>query len=118
MKKTFIETHEFTEWVKDYLPDEQLSRLQRELMNDPDSGVVMPGCGGLRKLRTSDPGRGRGKRGGVRVIYLHLAEVDQIHFITIYGKDQKDDLSSKDKALYRQLVQVLKTRARGPKGSE
>ena len=51
-----------------------LSALQRELMNDPESGAVMPGCGGLRKIRIADPGRGKGKRGGARVIYLHVPE--------------------------------------------
>ena len=112
MKKTFVETREFTEWVKDYLSDETLSDLQRELMNAPDTGPVMPGCGGLRKMRVADPRRGQGKRGGARVIYLHIEELDQIHLVTVYGKDQKDDLSESDKTLYRGLVQVLKDQAR------
>jgi hypothetical protein len=68
MNKTFIETREFTEWVGEYFSDQQLANLQRVLMYDPDSGAVMPGCGGLRKLRTTDPRRGKGKRGGARVI--------------------------------------------------
>ena len=71
----------------------------------------MPGCGGLRKLRVPDPRRGKGKRGGARVIYLHVAESDQIHLITVYGKNQKDDLSAEDKILYRRLVQILKDQA-------
>ncbi len=112
MNKTFVETREFTEWVKVHLSDETLSDLQRELLNDPDAGAVVQGCGGLRKMRVADPRRSQGKRGGVRVIYLHLEEVDQIHLITVYGKDQKDDLSADDKKLYRQLVQILKDRTR------
>jgi hypothetical protein len=116
MRKTFIETGEFTEWVNEHLSDEQLSGLQQELQNDPDAGPVMPGCGGLRKMRVADPKRGKGKRGGARVIYLHIAESDQIHFITVYGKDQKDDLSAEDKTLYRRLVQILKDQARRSKG--
>jgi hypothetical protein len=63
----------------------------------------------------ADPRRGKEKRGGARIIDLHLDEVDQIHFITIYGKDQKDDLSAEDKALYRRYVQVLKEQARRTK---
>ena len=66
-------------------------------------------------MRVPDPRRGKGKRGGARVIYLHIPEVDQIHFITIYGKDQQDDLSSDDKGLYRQYVQTLKDQSRRPK---
>lgn len=112
MKKAFIETAEFTEWVKEYLSDEALSILQRELLNEPDAGSVMPGCGGLRKLRVPDPRRGKGKRGGARVIYLHIEESDQIHLITVYGKDQKEDLSDSDKKLYRELVRLLKDQSR------
>ena len=112
MRKTFIETPEFTEWIKEYLPDEQLADLQRELLSNPETGSVMPGCGDLRKMRVADPKRGKGKRGGARVIYLHINEVDQIHLITVYGKDQKDDLSAEDKTLYRRFVQILKDQAR------
>jgi len=58
MKKTFVETREFTEWVKEYLSDETLFDFQRELLNDPETGSVIPGCGGLRKIRAADPRRG------------------------------------------------------------
>jgi hypothetical protein len=108
MNKTFVETREFTEWVKEYMCDEALADCQRELLHDPETGSVMPGCGGLRKMRVADPRRGKGKRGGVRVIYLHIEEADQIHLITVYGKDQKDDVSATDRKLYRQLVRILK----------
>ncbi|MFI5457255.1 MAG: type II toxin-antitoxin system RelE/ParE family toxin [Isosphaerales bacterium] len=114
MKKTFVETSEFTEWVKEYMSDDSLADCQRELLNDPETGSVMPGCGGLRKMRVADPRRGKGKRGGARVIYLHIEESDQIHLITVYGKDQKDDLSADDKRSYRRLVQNLKERSRPP----
>jgi hypothetical protein len=112
MKKTFVETIEFSQWVNAYLPDVLLAELQRELLNDPDAGAVIPGCGGLRKIRVADPRRGKGKRGGVRVVYLNLEEFHQIHFITIYAKDQKDDLSTDEKKLYRQFVEILKDKVR------
>jgi hypothetical protein len=111
MRKTFVETAEFTQWVKEYLSDDALSELQRQLLNDPHAGSVMPRCGGLRKMRVVDPRRGKGKRGGARVIYLHLEELDQIHLITVYGKDQKDELSEAHKKLYRELVRILKARS-------
>ena len=111
MWKTFLETSEFTNWVSAHLSDDDLVGLQKELLNDPEKGDVMPGCGGLRKLRIADPKRGKGKRGGARVIYLHHEEQDIIHLITIYGKNQQDDLSPSDKKTYRQLVSVLKQRA-------
>jgi hypothetical protein len=62
--------------------------------------------------RPTDPGRQKGKRGGARVIDLNLPEIDRIVLITVYGKDQNDDLTPADKAHYRQLVQVLKQQAR------
>jgi len=111
MRKVFVETIEFTEWVSEYLPDLSLAALQQELQKDPTKGDVMPGCGGLRKIRVADPRRGKGKRGGVRVVYLHVPEADRVYLITIYGKDQKDDLSAEDKKLYRKLVQLLKQEA-------
>jgi hypothetical protein len=107
MKKAFIETQEFTELVRHYVSDDALADLQRELLNDPAAGAVIPGCGGRRKMRVADPRRGEGKRGEVLVIYLHIEERDQIHLSTVYGKDQKDDLSADDKKSYRRLVQIL-----------
>ncbi len=116
MLKTFIESGEFSAWVKSYFTDDHLAAMQRELLAEPEIGDVIPGCGGLRKLRVADPKRGKGKRGGARVVYLHIAGADQIYLITVYGKDQKDDLSADDKRLYRQLVQMLKDQARRPEG--
>lgn len=74
MKAVFIESTGFTEWVTKHLPDETYDKLQQELMNNPHKGTVMQGCGGLRKIRIEDPKRGKGKRGGSRVIYLYVAE--------------------------------------------
>ncbi len=112
MRKIFIESDEFTKWVSHYLTHDDLVALQRILLKDPDSGNVMSGCGGIRKLRIADPSRGRGKRGGARVIYLHIEELDQIHFITVYGKAEQDDISDDDKKVYRKLVEALKKQAK------
>ena len=94
------------------MSDEALSDFQRELLNDPETGSIMPGCGGLRKMRVPDPRRGKGKQAGARVIYPHIEESDQIHLVTVYGKDQKDDLSADDTKLYRQPVRLLKDQSR------
>ena len=115
MRKTFIETGEFTEWFRDHLTDDDLDAMQRGLLVDPEQGDVMPGCGGLRKLRIADPRRGKGKRSGARVIYLHIEEADEIHLITVYDKDQKDDLTAEDKKLFRQFVQILKRSPGNPR---
>ncbi len=55
MRQTFIETTELTAWVRQYLSDEALSELQKCLLNDPHRGVVMPACGGMRKMRVPIP---------------------------------------------------------------
>jgi len=108
MKATFIETVGFTERVEDFLTDIEYSKLQKSLMEDPEAGDVMTGCAGLRKVRAGDARRGKGKRGGVRVIYLHIPAARRFYMIDVYGKNEKDDLSSHEKKALRQLVEELK----------
>ncbi len=81
-------------------------------MENPDSGAVMPGCGGLRKIRTADPKRGKGKRGGARVIYLHVPAARRFYLLDVYGKDEKDDLSANEKKQLRLLAERLKQEAK------
>ncbi len=111
MRAVFVESFEFTEWVREYLTDERLSALQRGLLKDPESGDVMPGCGGLRKLRIPDARRGKGKRGGIRVIYLHVPEAHVIYMMDIYGKGEQEDLSASDKKLLKALAAQYKEEA-------
>ena len=111
MKATFIEMSEFTEWISEHLSDKEYASVQQQLMDDPDAGVVMTGCGGMRKIRTSDPKRGKGKRGGARVIYLHVPEAKRFYLLDVYGKDEKDDLSAKEKKLLKKLAEKLKLEA-------
>lgn len=66
MRAEFVETSEFTATIREYLNDEDYSNLQRLLMEQPNRGVVIPGCNGLRKLRVANESRGKGKRGGCR----------------------------------------------------
>ena len=97
MKATFVETTGFTDAVTGHLSDDRYADLQYRLMENPDAGDVMPGCGGLRKIRVGDPKRRKGKRGGARVIYLHLPAAARFYMIDVYGKDDKDDLSPTEK---------------------
>lgn len=111
MKAVFIETSEFTEWVSEHLSDDLYSTLQQELMADPEKGDVIKGCGGLRKVRVADPKRKKGKRGGARVIYLHVPEARWFYMLDIYGKDEKDDLSNDEKQLLSDLCDELRREA-------
>ncbi len=112
MKAVFIESTEFTKWVAEFLSDDAYAALQQELMDQPEKGDVMPGCGGLRKVRIAAPQRGKGKRGGSRVIYLHVPEAKWFFLLDIYGKDEQDDLSATEKKFLAQLVDELKHQAR------
>lgn len=97
----FIESAIFTQDVEELLDDDRYGELQAHLASNPAAGDVIQGTGGLRKIRWSTPGRG--KRGGTRVIYFHVVAGAQIRMILIYRKGIKDDLTSKEKAMLRQL---------------
>ena len=94
MKLVFLETPVFTRLLSDYLTDENYRRLQRVLTEHPRLGDVMPGTGGFRKVRWEDVRRGKGKRGGLRVIYYYLTADHQIWFFTLYDKDEAADLTA------------------------
>ena len=111
MKASFIETPGFSEVREAFLPDPALARLQQELMAEPEMGDVLPSCGGLRKLRLHDENRRKGKRGGARLIYLHVPEVKRFYLIDIYGKDEKEDLSAADKKAYGRFAKAIKEAA-------
>lgn len=96
-----IETPIFTEDVKGLLSEDEYRALQNSLAENPDTGDVIQGTGGLRKVRWG--AQGKGKRGGVRVIYYHLVSAYQIRLILIYQKGAKDDLSEDEKKVLREL---------------
>ena len=88
----FIEDHGFQRRRKGLLDDEGLFPLMEWLATHPDSGKVIPGAAGLRKLRWA--AKGHGKRGGVRVIYFWWIADDQILFLDIYAKSRQEDLTA------------------------
>ncbi len=111
MKLVFFETPLFTRLLPDYLDDEAYSKLQQTLAAEPEAGDVMPGTGGFRKIRWADPRRGKGKRGGLRIIYYYLTEDHQIWLFTIYDKDEVTDLTARQKGVLKQAIQAeLKAR--------
>lgn len=99
----FIETSVFTADVKALLPDESYTELQVALAARPAAGDLIPGTGGLRKIRWALPGRG--KRGGVRVIYYWRMSHAQILMLAIYSKGTKDDLTATEKRLLQRIVE-------------
>src|SRR5246127_4985655 len=107
----FLEAPTFTRYVSRYLTDDEYRELQNRLAAAPDHGDVIPGTGGFRKLRWADPRRGKGRRGGLRVIYYYFPGDEQIWLMAVYGKDEADNLTPKEKkALHTAIAVELKQR--------
>jgi hypothetical protein len=87
---SFIETKLFSRLLSEYLTDDEYALLQAALADAPDRGAVVPGSGGVRKLRWSQPGRG--KRGGIRVIYYAKTRDGVIWMLTIYAKNEEENI--------------------------
>jgi hypothetical protein len=107
----FFETLLFTRLLPGYLDDDAYRHLQRSLLQRPDRGSVMPGAGGFRKLRWEDPRRGKGKRGGLRVIYCVFAAESQIWLFTIYDKGETENLTAEQCRRLRNAI-LAERRAR------
>ncbi len=111
MKLTFVELPAFDRVRAQYFDDDGFAGLQSVLLAKPDAGVLIAGTGGLRKLRHADPRRGKGKRGGLRVIYYWWMGGDQILLFTVYDKNEADDLSPKERRALKVFLDIeLKVR--------
>ena len=100
----FIETRAFSRRRAEHLNDDDFRSMQEALLTDPTAGAVIPGTGGLRKLRWSPSGRG--KRGGLRVIYYPVLTRSVILMLLLYSKNEQDDLTPEQKRILRALVQT------------
>jgi len=108
----FLETPAFTRHLHSYLSDDEYRRLQAFLAQNPDAGEVMPGTGGFRKLRWGDERRGKGRRGGLRLIYYWLTADQQMWLFTLFGKNEAADLTPAQKRQLRAAIEA-ELRARG-----
>jgi mRNA-degrading endonuclease RelE of RelBE toxin-antitoxin system len=93
----FVEAPPFTRYLREYLDEDGYRKLQACLSENPEMGDLIPGTGGFRKLRWADIRRGKGRRGGLRIIYYYLLSDHQIWLMTLYGKDEASDLTGKQK---------------------
>jgi hypothetical protein len=107
-----IEAPAFTRHVHEYLNDDRYRALQAALAANPNLGDVMQGAGGFRKMRWADPRRGKGRRGGLRIIYFYFESDQQIWLMALYGKDQASDLTAREKKALKAAMDLeLKARA-------
>lgn len=97
-----IETSVFTRQITELISDEEYGELQFALVQNPDLGDIIQHSGGIRKIRWA--GSGRGKRGGIRVIYYWQVSEDQIYMLLAYAKNQQENLTPDQLRLLRKLV--------------
>ncbi|MBQ7173044.1 MAG: type II toxin-antitoxin system RelE/ParE family toxin [Clostridia bacterium] len=106
MTRAFVELPLFSsKWKGLGLTDDDLRRLQEELLADPKVGAVMRKTGGIRKMRFAF--EQRGKSGSVRVIYVDFEIYEKIYLLTAYAKNEKENLSDEECNELRQLIKVL-----------
>lgn len=88
----FIESPLFTRYLSSYLNDEEYRALQWHLAFQPEKGDLIPGSGGLRKLRWMT--KGQGKRSGLRVIYYYQLSTHQLWLLILYAKNEIENISN------------------------
>ncbi|MDE6517164.1 MAG: type II toxin-antitoxin system RelE/ParE family toxin [Acetatifactor sp.] len=106
MTRTFIQTREFARnWDDLGLNDDDLRRLELQIMSDPQIGAVMRGTGKLRKMRFAL--ENGGKSGGMRVCYVDFLLLETVYLITVYPKSMKENLTSAERNDIRKMIMKL-----------
>ena len=99
----FVETPVFSSQLQGVLSDDDYRALQLAIALRPEQGDLIPGSGGLRKLRWGL--RGKGKRGGLRVIYYWDSDEDGIYLLFLYPKNKQEDLTPDQLKRLRRIVE-------------
>ena len=100
---TFIESSIFERILPVYLDDDEYSELQQFLMQNPEVGELVPGSGGVHKVRWARPGMG--KRGGLRVIYFVRYQPNEFWMLTLYAKAKREDIPAH---ILKQLLEAFR----------
>ena len=100
---TFIESSIFERILPVYLDDDEYSELQQFLMQNPEVGELVPGSGGVRKVRWARPGMG--KRGGLRIIYFVRYQPNEFWMLTLYAKSKREDIPAH---ILKQLLEAFR----------
>lgn len=107
----FIESLSFTKRLHQLAgvsADAVLREMQSDLVKNPEMGRVVQGLAGIRKARSANPTRGKGKRGGYRYLHLYLAHRDHIHLLFLLDKDEQEELTTEQRRELRRMVAELK----------
>ena len=108
MKRIFVQTKIFSKKLDQKDVKELLEAIEDEILEDPQAGKVIAGTGGVRKLRIKDRSRAKGKRGGLRILYLDLPHREVTYLLCLYGKDESDDISFEQRKQILNLVRIVK----------
>ena len=103
---TFVESNVFTRKISGMLDDESYAEFQQLLAKNPERGPVIEGTGGLRKIRWKLAGKG--KSGGIRIIYLYLKLRGRIYLVFVFAKDESDNLTASQKGELKKMVDAIK----------
>ena len=102
----FVESKIFSKQIREL--GDVLNRIQSDLVENPERGVVVKGTHGVRKARVADPASSRGKSGSYRYLYLYLAHAGRIHLLYLFSKGDQADLSPQQKEIIGALSQAIK----------
>lgn len=112
---TFIEVKVFEEDRKTLMSDDEYQKFQAYLLENHELGDFIPNTGGCQKIRWKLESNNKGKSGGVRVIYYVRSAKGKIYLITMYSKNEKDNLNEKEKSIMRAIVAKLTGEHNGKK---
>ncbi|HXQ24885.1 MAG TPA: type II toxin-antitoxin system RelE/ParE family toxin [Candidatus Acidoferrales bacterium] len=107
----FIESLVFTRRLRELAAgsaDQVLRAIEDDLLANPHRGPMVKGLAGIRKARITNPGRGKGKRGGFRYLYLYLEHRSHVHLLFLLDKNEQDDLNPVERNQLRSLVASIK----------
>jgi hypothetical protein len=111
MKRKIIQTKQFSKTIDGFLKKRQLliddfTDFQKNLIEYPETGDIIPGTGGIRKVRLKSASGG--KSGGFRVCYYFLTQDDRLFLISIYAKNVQENLTMQEKKELKDLVIIIK----------
>ena len=107
MDRTFVHTKKFdSQWKSMGCDDDDLSELQKDICDNTQKHPVIQGTGGVRKLR--EPLEGRGKSGGVRVLYVDFPSFGIVGLLYAYPKNEKDNIDENEKKILKMMVEQIK----------
>ena len=115
MIRTFIHLPEFDRRCKHLgLSEDDIMEIEKALLDNPSAGDIVPGTGGVRKLRIALYDH-KGKSGGARIIYVDFAFYESIYLMTAYAKGEKENLTKEERNNMRNAVKILEQEAKGGK---